>query len=394
MLSNGRKKRGGAIFRVARAYIISMNIRCKNAASAVRTCATLVGTVVGAGFVSGAELVRFFPSEGFAAYSYLAAALFFMGFSLLFYGGNKFGGFDGLLRAAFKKFAPAVRLFVLGCLLAVCAGMLAGLDSVMSQGFGVPKNIPILSLAVLALVFFLCGRGIGTIGTVNLCLVPAILAFVVWLAFGDLDFGYTFSPSQDAFNGMAAVFLYSGMNIFLAAPVVCDLGARAGGKGMGGCLAAGLAAAVIIGASIAVILATVFAEGAGAAGADMPLLYAIGGGIAGKIFAAVSAFGIVTTLFSSYYPLHERCKVSKKPRIWRIAVAAAAFGLSRFGLKTIVEVVYPLLGGLGILFLCVCAYAALRRTPPASQAVNGVRLRRKRGACGGRKKKKHARAVV
>ena len=37
----------------------------KRAGKGLRLTAILVGTVVGAGFVSGAELVRFFPSENF-----------------------------------------------------------------------------------------------------------------------------------------------------------------------------------------------------------------------------------------------------------------------------------------------------------------------------------------
>lgn len=39
----------------------------RSAARAARLCFALVGTVIGAGFLSGAELVRFFPQRGFFA---------------------------------------------------------------------------------------------------------------------------------------------------------------------------------------------------------------------------------------------------------------------------------------------------------------------------------------
>lgn len=321
----------------------------------VKLTAVLVGTIVGAGFVSGAELVRFFPTENFLPCAFLAALLMFLWFCLLFRCGRKYGGFSGTLDAVFKKFAPAVRIFILAASLVTCAGMLAGLDSVMLEGFGIPKIFPVLSIGVLAAVYFLSEKGTVAIGWVNLCLVPAILAFVFSLAFRRVDFDYAFSPSGDAFTSIVFVFLYAGMNVFLSSPVICDLGARSkGGYG------ASAAASFLIGASIVIILANIFAEGANAAGADMPLLAVMGAGtVMGKIFATVSAFGIITTLFSTYYPLHVRASKCKRQRLVRAAVCASIFILSRIGLKNIVGYAYPLLGFCGILFLIVCAVAEI-----------------------------------
>lgn len=323
----------------------------KKAGETARLSAILIGTVVGAGFVSGAELVRFFPTENFLPCAFLAALLIFAGFALLFRCGKKYGGFEGTLDGVFKKFAPAVRLLVLAASLMTSAGMLAGLDSVMAEGFGVPKSLPVLSAAVLAAVYFLSEKGTAAIGWINLCLVPAILLFVASLAFRRTDFSYAFSPSGEPFSAVCYVFLYAGMNVFLAAPVVCDLGAKSRG-----CMGASAAASAAVGASIVIILANIYAAGANAIGADMPLLSVMGAEtVRGKIFAAVSAFGIVTTLFSSYYPLHARAQRTERPRAARACVCGAAFLLSRFGLKSIVGAVYPALGAFGVFFLAVCA---------------------------------------
>ncbi len=332
----------------------------KRAGKGLRLCAILVGTVVGAGFVSGAELVRFFPSENFLPCAFLAALLIFLGFALLFACGKKYGGFDGTLAHVFKKSAPAARWVILAASLMTSAGMLAGLDSVMAEGFGVPKSIPVLSVTVLVSVCFLSEKGTAALGWVNLCLVPAILVFVASLALRKTDFSYAFLPAGEPFFAMLYVILYAAMNVFLAAPVVCDLGAKnRGGTG------AAAAASLIVGASIVVILANIFASGANAIGADMPLLAVVGGGAAGKIFAVVSAFGIVTTIFSSWYPLHMRAKRCKKPKTARFLVCAAAFVLSRFGLKNIVGFAYPLLGLCGGIFLAACAaeYFLRKKSP-------------------------------
>lgn len=323
----------------------------KRVGETARLSAILIGTVVGAGFVSGAELVRFFPTENFLPCAFLAALLIFLGFALLFYCGKKYGGFEGTLCLVFKNFAPAVRWIVLAASLMTSAGMLAGLDSVMLEGFGVPKSVPLLSLGVLIAVYFLSEKGTAAIGWVNLCLVPAILVFVASLAFRRVDFSYAFYPAREPFAAVCLVIAYAGMNVFLAAPVVCDLGAKYGG---GTVAAAG--ASLVIGASIVIILANIFAAGANAIGADMPLLAVMGAqSVMGKIFAIVSAFGIVTTLFSSWYPLHARAKRCRHARSARVLLCAAAFLLSRFGLKNIVGFAYPLLGLCGILFLGACA---------------------------------------
>ena len=323
----------------------------KRAGKGLRLCAILVGTVVGAGFVSGAELVRFFPSENFLPCAFLAALLIFLGFALLFACGKKYGGFDGTLAHVFKKSAPAARWVILAASLMTSAGMLAGLDSVMAEGFGVPKSIPVLSVTVLVSVCFLSEKGTAALGWVNLCLVPAILVFVASLALRKTDFSYAFLPAGEPFSAMLYVILYAAMNVFLAAPVVCDLGAKYGG---GTVAAAG--ASLVIGACIVIILANIFAAGANAIGADMPLLAVMGAqSVMGKIFAIVSAFGIVTTLFSSWYPLHARAKRCRHARSARVLLCAAAFLLSRFGLKNIVGFAYPLLGLCGILFLGACA---------------------------------------
>lgn len=60
----------------------------------------------------------------------------------------------------FQKFAPAVHAVFGLCCFVICATMLAGIDSVFFEAFGIPKSVPVLSAAVLAAVFFICRKGI------------------------------------------------------------------------------------------------------------------------------------------------------------------------------------------------------------------------------------------
>ena len=310
----------------------------------------VIGSVVGAGFISGGELVRFFPTSGFLPYAYSAGIVFFAYFALLLACGKRYGGFDGVLRAVFKKFAPFVRVVFGVCCFVICATMLAGIDSVFWESFGIPKSIPVISAVVLVCVFLICRKGIGGIGKVNLILVPVILAFIAIFALRERGAEYGFSVADGA-KGLAKALLYAGMNCFLAAPILCDLGKQAPA------LPVALGSAAIIIACAVLILGMICKEGANALGADMPLLYVVGkrGAALGKGFSIVCLFGIVTTLFSAYYPLHTAAEGMKRGELFRISVCVGALALARIGLKGIIDTVYPVLGAVGLAFGIACA---------------------------------------
>ena len=327
----------------------------ENAASAAKVCAALVGTVVGAGFVSGAELVRFFPSQGFLPWVLFSAVLFFAAFFSLMRLGEKYGGYAGALRSVFGRFAPPVRALTLACSFILCGGMFAGLDAALRAGFGLSYSFPWLALLAGAALFLFSGRGMGAVCAVNLLLVPLILFFLARFAVGAEFSGFPYSPPTGFLHRALSAALYTFLNAFLSAPVACDLGARFPSRGRSvGCAAASAA----VGFCAAVVLGCVARGGAGAYTAEMPLLYALGGG--GKVFSLVCLCGIFTTLVSSYYPLHAFAAERRHPAALRIGFLLSAFLLSLLGLRGIVDKIYPLLGGLGALFFAACAFSGLR----------------------------------
>lgn len=325
------------------------------AARSVRLCATLVGTVIGAGFISGAELVRFFPSEGWLACVFASSLFFFLGFALLYRCGSRYGGFEGTLRALFGGAAPLVRALLFAASLVMCASMFAGLNATAEEGFGLSASFPAAALLAAVLLFALSGRGMRGVYAVNVVLVPLILAFLA--AFFALPAAPYEGESLSAFHDLCSVLAYAGMNIFLAAPVICDAGAVQGsGRHAGGGLAGIAAASLLIGAGAAVVLANISRAGDGALSAQMPFLFAIGErGAIGRLFSAVCICGILTTLFSSFYPLQQSVQGKRRALLWRAALLAAAFALSLGGLRPLVRFVYPAVGAAGFAFLAVCA---------------------------------------
>lgn len=320
-----------------------MNALFKNTAHSLRLTAALTGTVVGAGFLSGTELVRFFPERGYLSCVALSALLFAGCFWLLFLCGKKYGGYKGVLRALFSGAAPVFSALMLASSFIMCAAMLAGLSATGEEGFSLPA--PLFPLAACALLFF-AGRGCKGLFAVNLLLVPFILAFIFSLAGEPWTAGVAGETGGGALR-LVNVLAYVCMNCFLAAPLVCDAGAE--GSGGAGCAFA----AALTGVCAAVLLAKI-SSNAAAQQAQMPVLSLLSGG-ARTLFSLVCTAGILTTLFSSWYPLDAQCAKGRHAVLWRAALPAGAFLLSLMGLKHIVRFVYPLVGGAGAIFLAVCA---------------------------------------
>ena len=250
---------------------------------------SLFGAVVGAGFMTGAELVRVFPLRAAFAPAAVAAGLFAACFLLLFDAGRKCGGFEGALRCCGCA-APVFRALLHFASFITCAAMLAGLDGAVRTGFGLRYALPVAALCALPAMFFVARRGMRGVAALSAALVP-VMAAVFAARAGDIPAGFTPSSPQSAFTSLTGVCLYAAMNCFLAAPLACDAGRE--GAGRGGCIAA----AALIGFCIAAALGAV--ARAGTAGEEMPFLAAGGGGLT----AVACICAVLTTLFSSFYPL-------------------------------------------------------------------------------------------
>ena len=351
---------------------------------------SLFGAVVGAGFMTGAELVRFFPLCAAFAHAAVAAGLFAACFLLLFDAGRKCGGFEGALRCCGRA-APVFRALLHFASFITCAAMLAGLDGAVRTGFGLRYALPVAALCALPAMFFVARRGMRGVAALSAALVP-VMAVVFAARAGDIPAGFTPSSPQSAFTSLTGVCLYAAMNCFLAAPLACDAGRE--GAGRGGCIAA----AALIGFCIAAALGAV--ARAGTAGEEMPFLAAGGGGLA----AVACICAVLTTLFSSFYPLaraaeqysaekggkerHKKRKeehaadaergtkesralpVRERAAAVQAGLCAGAFLLSLCGLSGLVRAVYPLIGMAGAAFFLLLAarrLPSLLSSSPAQQ---------------------------
>ncbi len=304
----------------------------------VKTTFTIIGTVIGAGFISGRELVRFFGGRAFLPILFLTAVLFFLYLYLLLKAGRKYRSFTAFLKGNFKKFAPVVQFLFLVCSFVILTAMIAGINAIE------PNFSPYISILTAILCFFIAKKGINGVNILNAILVPVILIYVIVSLFIAGNFSFA-QNTPNAVMGALFSWLYVSMNMVLSAPVIVDCGGKLAKKG--GAVFAAASASVVIVFCIALILSAIAAtEGAGER--VMPLLFVLKDG---KLFMLISFFGIVTTLISSYYPLHIALESVKYKDAARLLLLTAASVCSILGLDKIVEIIYPALGVFGTLFL-------------------------------------------
>ncbi|WP_040204695.1 YkvI family membrane protein [Neobacillus jeddahensis] len=204
----------------------------KNWAQAFQIAAVYVGTVVGAGFATGKEIVEFFSRFGFFGFiSILMSGYLFiiLGSKLMrmaaYIDAKSYQEFNEYL---FGKWpSRVINIFMLFMLLGVSAVMLSGAGAVFEEQLGIPKNVGVFLTIFLSFIVML----IGTKGlfAVNTFVVPLMISFSVILMFFSIQMPHfldqlVFIPhAEDGWKSVVAPFSYVALNLGLAQAVLVPI---------------------------------------------------------------------------------------------------------------------------------------------------------------------------
>lgn len=308
------------------------------------TTSLSLGAVVGAGFVSGSELVCFFGTENFLPYLVITGVTFALSIFSVFSAALKFNSHIRLNEALFGSDKP-VSVATLAAAFIFFTSMLAGLDALWDT-LGFLSDVPVFSVFALLAVSFFAKYGVSGLEKLNLALMPIVILIINCSVFsaGKTDFS---SACRIEPSGLGRALLYVCMNVFVSLPV---LNASAVGKSKKALFISSVAVSTIICVEAAIILAAVKYAGVNAAIHDMPLFAALGGEKFPLLLFMALLFGTVTSLASSYYPLYEFA-VKKKGKTGVLILGVSAFCFSRFGLRAIVNYAYPVVAAFGAVYL-------------------------------------------
>ncbi|GMA42246.1 YkvI family membrane protein [Mobilicoccus caccae] len=342
--------------------------------------ATYIGTVIGAGFASGQEVLQYFVSFGPAGLAAIVLA------TLLFFG---FGALAMLLGHHLQtdRYAPIMewrgyrlpRLFADFFITLSLAGtfviMVAGAGSTFAQAFGVPAFVGSIAVGVLCILNLL--KGLDGLVRVQSILVPLLIAGAIGVAVhailnpidgggGDAAAQVNSSPLINQWT-MAGI-LYVAFNVQLAIAVLVPLGhGRASVRSM---VWGALIGALGLGAGAAAVYLAMNANASLVGTAELPMVDLadrIGPGW-GLAYSVVLFIGLYSTAVSCFYGSVHRVTSSERlgnpPTMpVMIGVAVAGVVLSFVGFTDLISYVYPILGYGGMvimLILLAAGWDALR----------------------------------
>lgn len=200
-----------------------------NWTGAFQIAAVYVGTVVGAGFATGKEIVEFFSRFGFFG----LLAIMLTGYLLIAFGIKMMSlaahigatSYQEVTNYLFgKKIGLVINIVLLFMLLGVSAVMLSGAGAVFEEQLQLPKSLGVLVTIGLAAIIMVVGmKGIFA---VNILVVPMMIVFSLALLLlsirlpNFIDTVLYIPYVEDGWKSVLAPFTYTAFNLSLAQAVL------------------------------------------------------------------------------------------------------------------------------------------------------------------------------
>ncbi len=332
-----------------------------------------LGSVIGAGFASGQELVQFFVGYGSAGFwgTILAGCLFAIFGGLLLFWANVhyLDNYQAVLRNLFGRRCATIidALLALFLFLGICI-MLAASGAIFYEHINQSKATGIMLAYLGVLIFLFTGRK-GMVDSYNL-LVPIKFLLLLTIVGYTVLRGVDINPldtmplqlvKTGVGNWFVASVLYVAYNFTLAMVVLVEYQPitrpQDGIKGafLGG-LMLGLVALVCYGALLPGIPTV--------AQYEIPMLFMIGTVSlrAKAVYVVVLWLGILTTAIANSYGFAQRFSEFSGLRYkWSLILTLTmALPLAFQSFAFLVATVYPLLGLLGIVILVALTFKSIK----------------------------------
>lgn len=332
----------------------------RNLLVVIQIAFTYIGTVVGAGFATGQEIIQFYTRYGgFAAILIFFSALLFilLGTKLMLMAQDmKAGSYEDLNRMLFGERAGAyISLFMMIVLFGVTTIMLAGAGSLFAEQFHLSYQAG-LWLTLLA-AYFVLTKGIKGILAINVIVVPFMITFslviiaVTWNHPHSSNW-LTLPSDLSSWRLWFSPILYTSFNLAMAQAVLVPLGSAITNRSSlywGG---------IVGGAGIGIMLMAAHyalsAQMPGIANYEIPMSHLVH--MLGKsvqlLFSIVILSEIFTTLTADAYGLTLQLQQRTNWSASRITVflLLACYLVSQLGFSNLLSVLYPLFGGVSLVW--------------------------------------------
>lgn len=322
--------------------------------------AVYIGTIIGAGFATGREIVEFFTKFGLLGFItiLLSGYLFIilgtkMMVKAIHIQAKSFEEFSEYLYG--PKFSKLMNLLMLVMLLGVCAVMISGAEAVFVEQLGLSRSFGAIFTCIFAFIMMMIG--VQALFAVNSIVVPLLLFFnsilLITVIF-EPAFVTSFQQPIDMqmWKAVISAISYASFNLALAQAVLVPIATEVNDVEIvkfGGVLGGILLTAILLSSHI--ILSFL----------DNPALYEIPMAIvvnqvAGSIFFIyiLIIYGeIFTTVIGNLYGLEQQIRrYLSIHRIWiQTFILVIVYLISQINYSTLLGVLYPLFGYISFIFV-------------------------------------------
>lgn len=322
----------------------------KNIKAILQVAATYIGTIVGAGFATGKEVVQFFSQYGIVG----LIGILISGYLFIWVGTKSMliakridaNSYQEINEYLFGyKIGRFVNIIFIIMLFGITSVMFSGTGAVFREQLGLPSQIGILLTIVLCYIAVI--RGMQGLLVVNSIVVPMMLLFslLIITTFPGTTTYYGESPSL--WKVLISALAYSSYNIVLGQAVLVPLGRDSENETVirwGGFLG-GLGLTLIL---ITSHFALISIPNVTAYSIPMAEIIKLIGTVFHILFVIVIYGEIYTTLIGNIYGISRKISGTAEPRkVVIISILVICYFVSLIGFDSLIHYLYPLFGYVG-----------------------------------------------
>ncbi|RNB59793.1 hypothetical protein EDM57_03870 [Brevibacillus gelatini] len=328
---------------------------------------TYIGTVVGAGFASGREIVEFFVQYGTQGLIGIGIAT-----SLFVWAGIRVMLISYRIQAdSYQEvstylfghpFGTVFNTLLLTVLLGTTSVMLAATGAIFGESFHMSPQIGIWLSMVL--IFFVTRKGLFAIHQVNSIFVPMLVAFTLLVFLYSkpwLDTSVTVEALRP-WAWLSSPLYYVALNVVLTQAVLVPIGRHSTSEKP--LIVGGIMGGLGIGLLLLLAYSSLTVKMPGIQETEMPmiaLLQGLGRGIP-LLFSLLVYAEIFSTLVANVFGLTEQIRQVTRLRGATIilCILVICYLVSFVGFSSLLRFLYPLFGQLVLLFLVMLVYRQWR----------------------------------
>ena len=343
----------------------------------IKYAGAFIAWVVGSGFATGQEILRFYSSYGYASYCVVLlnlAGFIFIGQIILLKGyENKKEKFDHFRFYCGKKLGAIYSWLVPATLVLLMSALVSGAGAALSEYYGINHFVGSAIMAAMVLCAYLTGfeklvKLLSMVGPFIIVFALVVGTITVILDFPNIvEIGShknELAPLRPAPNWVISAILYIPLNFLCSSTYYTALGRSA--KNRKDAKWGAITGSIVVLMVIAIMNTAILLNAGEAASLSVPTLY-----LAKKISYALGAsFSIILMLgiFSSCSTMmwsfcNKFCaEGTRKSRIFAVTTSVVIFVIGLFSFRELVGIFYPIIGYIGLVFIVCVIYKGVKKT--------------------------------